>query len=122
VTRRCHSPRTGAQTSCRGEHDPAGKRPKLHLDSGYDVRKPSRVSTVNGTEIVGQIDEELSAMGYPQPHSGIRAVDASRDAPRLRADPILRLQAAGRDDDTGVGYIRPICLDLALASTRPKPR
>ena len=104
-----------AQTSCRGEHNIAGKRSKLNLDGRHDIRKPSRTTTVNGTEIVRQIDEELSAMGYPQPNSRIRAVDASRNAARNQIDPILRLQAAGRDDDTGVGYIRPICLDLALA-------
>jgi len=69
-----------AQACCRGENNPAGKRSKLHLDSGSDVRKPGRVSSVNRTEIVGQIDEEFSAMGYPQPNSRIRAVDASRGA------------------------------------------
>ena len=87
-----------AQACCRGENNPAGKRSKLHLDSGSDVRKPGRVSTVNRTEIVGQIDEEFSAMGYPQPNSRIRAVDASRGAARGQIDPILCLQAAGRDD------------------------
>jgi hypothetical protein len=54
-------------------------------------------------------------MGYPHPNSRIRAVDASRSAARSQIDPILRLQAAGRDDKAGVGYIRPISLDLALA-------
>ena len=54
-------------------------------------------------------------MSYPHPNSGIRAVDGSRGTAPRQVDPILRLQAAGRDDDTGVGYIRPICLDLALA-------
>ena len=41
-----------AQACCRGENNPAGERSKLHLDSGSDVRKPGRVSTVNRTEIV----------------------------------------------------------------------
>jgi len=64
-----------AQTGCRGEHNIGGKRSKLHLESGHDVRKPSRASIVNGMKIIGQIHEELSAMGYSQPNSGIRAVD-----------------------------------------------
>ena len=105
-----------AHACCRGENNPTGKRSKLHLDSGSDVRKPGRVSTVNRTEIVGQIDEEFSAMGYPQPNSRIRAVDASRGAGRGQIDPILCLQAAGRDDKARVGYIRPISLDLALGT------
>jgi hypothetical protein len=88
---------------------------KLRLDGGRDVGKPSRTSIVYGTEIVRQIDEELSAMSYPHSNSGIRAVDGCRGTAPRQVDPILRLQAAGRDDDTGVGYIRPICLDLALA-------
>jgi hypothetical protein len=70
---------------------------------------------VNGTEIVGQIDEEFSTMGHPQPNSRIRAIDASRSGARSQIDPILRLQAASRDDKAGVGYVRPIRLDLALA-------
>ena len=105
----------GKPRPCRGEHNPARKRSKLRLDGGRDVRKPSRTSIVHGTEIVRQVDEELSAMSYPHPNSGIRAVDGSRGTEPRQVDPILRLQAAGRDDDTGVGYIRPICLDLALA-------
>jgi hypothetical protein len=52
-------------------------------------------------------------MGYPQPNSRIRAVDTSRGAARARIDPILWLQAAGRDK-ARVGYIRPTSLDLAL--------
>jgi hypothetical protein len=115
MTRDATRPRGEAQTRCRGEHNPARKRSKLGLDGGRDVRKPSRTSIVHGTEIVRQIDEELSAMSYPHPNSGIRAVDGSRATAPRQVDPILRLQAAGRDDDTGVGYIRPICLDLALA-------
>ena len=55
-------------------------------------------------------------MGYPQPNSRIRAVDASRGAARGQIDPILCLQAAGRDDKARVGYIRPISLDLALGT------
>ena len=54
-------------------------------------------------------------MSYPQPDSGIRAVDASRSAARSQIDPILRLQAASWDDKAGVGYVRSICQDLALA-------
>jgi hypothetical protein len=54
-------------------------------------------------------------MGYPQPDSRIRAVDASRSPARSEMDAILRLQAASRDDKAGVGYVRPIRLDLALA-------
>src|SRR5262249_17496364 len=108
-------PRGEAQTRRRGEHNPARKRSKLGLDGGRAVRKPNRASIAYGTEIVRQIDEELSAMSYPHPNSGIRAVDGSRGTARGQVDPILRLQAAGRDDDTGAGYIRPICLDLALA-------
>ena len=115
MTRDATRPRGEAQTRCRGEHNPARKRSKLGLDGGRDVRKPSRTSIVHGTEIVRQIDEELSAMSDPHPNSGIRAVDGSRGTAPRQVDPILRLQAAGRDDDTGVGYIRPICLDLALA-------
>ena len=104
-----------AQPGCRGEHNIAGKRSKLHLDGRHHVRKPSRVSTVNGTEIVGQIDEELNTMGHTQPNSRICTVDASRSAARSQIDPILCLQAASRDDKAGVGYVRSICQDLALA-------
>jgi len=41
--------------------------------------------------------------------------EALRRSPRSQIDPILRLQAARRDHKAGVGYVRPICLDLALA-------
>jgi hypothetical protein len=54
-------------------------------------------------------------MGYPQPHSRIRAVNVSRSAARSHIDPVLRLQAASRVDKDGVAYVRPIRLDLALA-------
>jgi hypothetical protein len=37
------------------------------------------------------------------------------EAVRSQIDPILCLQAASQDDKAGVGYVRPICLDLALA-------
>jgi hypothetical protein len=52
----------------------------------------------------------------PQPNSRIRAVDASGGGARGQIDPILRLQAAGRDDKARVSYIRPISLDLALGT------
>jgi hypothetical protein len=39
VTGDATRPSGEAQTSCRGENNPAGKRSKLHLDSGSDVRK-----------------------------------------------------------------------------------
>jgi hypothetical protein len=90
-----------AHTSCSGEHNSAGKQSKLRLDGGRDVRKPSRTSAVHGTEIVGQIEEERSAMSYAHPNSGIRAIDGSRGAAPSRYR-IFRLRAAGRDDDTGV--------------------
>jgi hypothetical protein len=71
---------------------------------------------VNGTEIVGEIDQKLSAMGYTQPNSRIRAVDASRSAARSQVDPILRLQAAVWNDEARVDYVRPIRLDLILGT------
>ena len=37
------------------------------------------------------------------------------EAVRSQIDPIFCPQAASRDDKAGVGYVRPICLDLALA-------
>jgi hypothetical protein len=37
------------------------------------------------------------------------------EAVRSPIDPIFCPQAASRDDKAGVGYVRPICLDLALA-------
>jgi hypothetical protein len=69
---------------------------------------------MNGVEIVGQIDKKLSAMGYPQPNSGVRPVDASRITARGQIDAILRLQAAVWNDEARVGYIRSIGLDLAF--------
>jgi hypothetical protein len=103
-----------AQACCRGEHNTAGQRSKLHLESGHNVRKPSRASIVNGMEIVGQIDQKLSAMGYTEPNSGVRSIDAPRAALSGDIDAILRLQASRWDDVAGVGHVRPICLDLAL--------
>src|SRR5215472_16844898 len=35
-------PRGEAQPGCRGEHNIAGKRSKLHLDDRHYVREPSR--------------------------------------------------------------------------------
>ena len=37
------------------------------------------------------------------------------EAVRSQIDPIFCPQAASPDDKAGVGYVRPICLDLALA-------
>jgi hypothetical protein len=65
-------------------------------------------------EIVGQIDEELDAMGYSQPNSGVSSIDAARGAARRQIDAILRLKAAVWDDEARVGYIRTIRLDLAM--------
>ena len=53
-------------------------------------------------------------MGYSQPNSGVRSIDASRGLARRQVDAILRLQAAVWDDEARVGYIRTIRLDLAL--------
>jgi hypothetical protein len=36
------------------------------------------------------------------------------EAVRSQIDPIFCPQAASRDDKAGVGYVRPICLNLAL--------
>ena len=103
-----------AQACCRGERNIAGQRSKLHLESGHDVRKPSRASIVKGMEIVGQIDEKLSAMGYTEPNSSVCSVDTPRAALSGDIDAILRLQASCWDDVAGVGHVRPIRLDLAL--------
>jgi hypothetical protein len=54
-------------------------------------------------------------MGYPQPNSGVRSIDASRSPARCQIDAILRLQAAVWNDEARVDYVRPIRLDLALA-------
>ena len=86
----------------------------LRFNSRRHVRKASRARTVNGMEIVGQIDEELDAMGYSQPNSGVRSIDASRGLARCQIDAILSLKAAVWDDRARVGYIRPIRLDLAM--------
>ena len=53
-------------------------------------------------------------MGYPQPNSGVRSIDASQGPTRRQIDAILRLQAAGRDDKARVGHIRAIRLYFAL--------
>ena len=55
-------------------------------------------------------------MGYPQPNSRIRAVDASRSGARSQVDAILRLQAAVWNDKARVDYVRPIRLDLTLGT------
>ena len=104
--RRCGSPGGEAQACCRGEHNTAGQRSKLHLESGHNVRKPSRASIVNGIEIVGQIDQKLSAMGYTEPNSGVRSIDAPRAAVSGDIDAILRLQASRWDDVARTGRRR----------------
>ena len=53
-------------------------------------------------------------MGYAQPNSGVRSIDASSGLARCQIDAILRLEAAGWDDKARVGHIRTIRLDLAL--------
>ena len=114
MTRDPARPGGQAQSGCCGQHNTAGKRPKLRLDGGHDVRKAGRASTANGAEIVGQIGEKLDAMGNPQPNSSVRSVDDPRGLVRGQIDAILRLQASVWDDEARVGYIRPIRLDLAL--------
>jgi len=53
LTRDPARPGGDAQTGCRGQHNTAGKRPKLRFNGGREVRKTSRAPTVNGVEIVG---------------------------------------------------------------------
>jgi hypothetical protein len=53
-------------------------------------------------------------MGYSQPNSRVRSIDASRGPARCQIDAILRLKTAVWDDEARVGYVRAIRLDLAL--------
>ena len=64
-------------------------------------------------EVIGQIDQYLSAGRHTKPHPACRSIDRSGALPGCPIDPALALQTSLRNDYARVGYVRSIRSDIS---------
>jgi hypothetical protein len=78
-------------------------------------RDHPELRAIKRQKVARHIDKKFGAAGYTEANSRVRAIEEIRAVLDGRVDAILRLQAAIRSDNTGIGDIRPVGRNLARA-------
>ena len=71
-------------------------------------RDHRELRAIKRQKVARHIDKRFGAAGYPGANSGVRAIEEIRAVLDGRVDAILRLQAAIRSDNAGIGDIGPV--------------
>ena len=106
--------RAGRESRARGyrQIDFSWNRTDLPLDRRRDVREAGEAGRSRVEVIIRQIDQNFQAGRHAQSPSRVAAVECPTAVKSGEVQTILVLETSPGDDDTGIGHVGPIGIDL----------